>query len=105
LSEIEGVRYQPVADEFEKYLIESTRRQPPASGIPGFIDEQQFANQLGLSRATVRRWRRQGYGPAWIKIGRRDYTRETAAEEFAAAQLAKAEAAAKPRGRGRPRSR
>jgi hypothetical protein len=73
------------------------------SKIPGWITEAQFARQLGLSITTVRRWRRRGYGPTWVKIGRRDYTRETAAADFAAAQLADAEAAAEPRRRGRPR--
>jgi len=79
--------------------------RPPLeeSRIPGLITEAQFARQLGLSIATIRRWRRRGYGPSWVKIGRKDYTRETAAADFAAGLFAKAEAARTPPRRGRPR--
>jgi hypothetical protein len=103
--EIEFGEYKPVSAEIEQYLLRSASRQPAASGIPGWITEQQYADQIGVSLATVRRWRRQHYGPTFVKIGRRDYCRENAAAEFAADQLKKAESAAEPRPRGRPRRR
>jgi hypothetical protein len=103
LREIGFSEYQPVSADIEQYLPGSSR-QPAASGIPGYITERQFADQLGLSIATIRRWRRQGYGPAWVKIGRRDYTRENGAREFADELLGRAQAQREPR-RGRPRAR
>jgi hypothetical protein len=107
-----GETSSPIEDSMERSrrashplsdLLDS-KAQPVASGIPGFISEQEFADQLGLALATIRRWRRTGYGPKFVKIGRRDFCKENAATEFAAEQLAKAEAAAEPRRRGRPRS-
>ena len=105
MSEIEAGHYQPVSAKLDEYLLGSESRQPVANGIPGFITEQQLARQLGLSLVTVRRWRRQRCGPKSVRIGRRDYYRVTAVEEFAAEQLAAAEAAGKPRTRVRPRVR
>jgi hypothetical protein len=75
------------------------------SPVPGFITEQQLADRLGLRLATIRRWKRRGYGPKFVKIGRKDYCKANAVEEFALAELAKAEAAALPHPRGRPRRR
>jgi hypothetical protein len=75
--------------------------QPPserAIGIAGFISEFEFAARLGVQIQTVRRWRRQRYGPSAVAVGKRLYYRENAAQTFAAEQ---AEAA--PRHRGRPR--
>jgi hypothetical protein len=110
------VRYgetpSPIADALTRYglggELAGHNGGPPLedeSKIPGWITEAQFARQLGLSIATVRRWRRRRYGPPWVKIGRRDYTPENAAADFAAGLLAAAEATAQPprRGRGRPR--
>jgi hypothetical protein len=94
--------YTPLSFALEERLLRSACRQP-ASRIPGFITDQQQADRLGVTVSTLRRWRRKGYGPKSVKIGRKDYYPETADAEFAAAQLAEAEAAAEPRGRGRPR--
>jgi len=41
--------------------------------IPGFSDEQKAADELGLVVRTLRSWRRQGKGPAWVKIGKAIY--------------------------------
>jgi hypothetical protein len=71
--------------------------------IEGFVSEAEFANQLNLTLATVRRWRRVGYGPRSVRLGRRDFYRENAVQQFLSEKLAEAEAAAEPRRRGRPR--
>jgi hypothetical protein len=104
------VRYgenSPIADAMERELVEERLRNaihnPARSGIEGFITEFEFATQLGIAVATVRRWRRQRYGPQAVTIGRRFYYRENAASTFAAEEeLKQAERA--PRKRGRPRS-
>ena len=108
MQEAEEGQYQPVSADIDEYLRGQIRHNggPPLEGeskIPGWITEAQFARQLGLSIATVRRWRRRGYGPPWVKIGRRDYTRETAAADFAAELFAKAKAEREPPRRGQPR--
>jgi len=103
----------PIADTLTRYGLGGElaglghNGGPPldgdASKISGFITEHQLARQLGLTLSTIRRWRRQRYGPQAVTIGRRFYYREDAAQTFAAAQLEKAEAAAEPRRRGRQR--
>jgi hypothetical protein len=102
LSEIEETRYEPIRYKFQKWL-DSCRAAPAADGIPGYITEFELAAQLGVAVATVRRWRRQRYGPQAITIGRRFYYQENAAQTFADAQLKRSEAAAHPPRRGRPR--
>jgi hypothetical protein len=62
---------------------------PQEVGIPGFITEAQLAQQLGVRVSTVRRWRKARYGPRFVRIGRRDYCRETAAADFAEELLAR----------------
>jgi hypothetical protein len=113
VSEVEKGRYQPISTNIDEYLGSASARAlighnggPPLedeSKIPGWITEAQFARQLGLSIATVRRWRRRRYGPPWVKIGRKDYTQANAAADFAAELLARRTAAAEVPGRGRPR--
>src|SRR5215472_9391040 len=103
------VRYgetSPIADVLTRYrlggeLAEAGPREE--IGIPGFITEEQLARQLGVALSTVRRWKRRRYGPKFVKLGRKDYCKETAAADFALELMAKAEAAAEPPRRGRPR--
>jgi len=38
--------------------------------IPGYTPEREFADELGVSLDTLRKWRRQGKGPAYIIVGR-----------------------------------
>lgn len=101
-TETEIGEYKSVSAELEKYLLGSTSR-PAASGIQGFITEADFAAQLGVAISTLQRWRYTRHGPRSVKIARRFYYREDAAETFLDEQLKKAETAAKPRRRGRPR--
>jgi hypothetical protein len=105
------VRYgetpSPIADVLERDLLQERLRNavhnPARSGIEGFITEFEFAAQLGVAVTTVRRWRRQRYGPKAIAIGRRFYYRENAAQSFAVDQLKQAEGEREPPRRGRPR--
>src|SRR5262252_6035403 len=97
-----GETPSPIADAMERDLVqERSRNTQTRSGIEGFVTEFEFAAQLGVAVATVRRWRRQRYGPQAVAIGRKFYYREDAASTFAAAQLKQAEAAAEPPRRGR----
>jgi hypothetical protein len=94
------VRYgenTPIADGMMTRLRESVLSEEPA--IPGFISIEQFARQMDVALSTVRRWKARRYGPTFVKIGRKDYCKDTAAADFAAALLAEAA----PRPRGRPR--
>jgi hypothetical protein len=98
LPEVELGHYRPVASSLEE-LFESS--SITTSGIPGYITEVEFAAQIRVAVSTIRRWRRQRYGPQAVAIGRKFYYREDAASTFAAAQLEKTEAAAEPPRRGR----
>jgi len=69
--------------------------------IPGFITEKAQAAKSGVSLATLRRWRKRGYGPRAVRYGRRFLYREDADVEFLA-RVAEAEAQQQPRRRGRP---
>ena len=71
--------------------------------VPGWHDEVEAAELLGESVPTRRRNRKRGIGPRWARHGRRVMHPDGAEAEYLAQQLAKAEAAASPRGRGRPR--
>jgi len=87
----------PIADEMRRLRLASAL-PPEESGISGFISEQQLADQLDLSLATIRRWRRAGYGPISVKIGRVSYYRENAFAEFVEAEMKKATARRQARG-------
>jgi hypothetical protein len=91
------VRYgesTPIADAMTPYRHNLT--DPEETGIPGFITEEQLAQQLGVALSTIRRWKSRRYGPKFVKIGRKDYCKETAAADFAAALLAEAENSGRP---------
>jgi len=38
--------------------------------IAGYTDERQTAEELGVSLRTLRKWRQQGKGPAYVKFAR-----------------------------------
>jgi excisionase family DNA binding protein len=46
------------------------------------ITEAQAAERLGMKPSTLRRWRWEGRGPGFIKIGHRVRYRESEVESF-----------------------
>jgi hypothetical protein len=69
-----------------------------APNLPGYKTEQEQADRLGWSLATLRRYRRMGGGPPFIMLGRRPmYGDDT---EWLAKQAPRP---AEPPRRGRPR--
>src|ERR1700730_10273287 len=72
--------------------------------VPGWHDEVEAAELLGESAPTRRRHRKRGIGPRVGRHARRVMPPDGAEAESLAEQLANAEAAPWPRGRGRPRA-
>ncbi|MPZ16580.1 MAG: helix-turn-helix domain-containing protein [Luteitalea sp.] len=35
------------------------------------VPEDQFADEIGQSKRSIERWRRIGFGPRYVKLGRR----------------------------------
>jgi hypothetical protein len=100
LPNIELGHYRPVSSSLEE-LFESP---PPAtSGIPGYISEDEFARLVNRQPSTLRRSRKQHFGPTAVRIGPDFYYRETAPQDLLDAEMAKAEAERAPPRRGRPR--
>ena len=48
----------------------------------GYIPEAETAAELNLSPRTLRKWRAQGKGPAFVKIGRRVFYRDTSRDAW-----------------------
>lgn len=69
--------------------------------IAGHITEDEQADRVGITKSTLRRWRRGGYGPRQVKIGRFILYPEDADTRFLAEQAIAAEAQHGPRRRGR----
>ncbi len=47
---------------------------PRGNGTPqldAILSEREIANWLGVSTATLQRWRAQGYGPTWMRLSER----------------------------------
>jgi hypothetical protein len=42
----------------------------PAYGADDLLTEQQLADELHKSPATLARWRRRGSGPRWLRVGK-----------------------------------
>jgi hypothetical protein len=88
----------PIADAMRRYG-ESLPDPEDQPAVPGFITIEQFAYQMNVALSTARRWKARGYGPKFIKIGRRDYCLETGAADFVATLFSEAEARDRPRRR------
>lgn len=43
--------------------------QPPA--LPEFVFPEQLSSRIGISVQTLARWRCEGRGPGYVKIGKR----------------------------------
>jgi hypothetical protein len=50
--------------------------------IPGFSDERSTAEELGLRVDALRKWRRQGIGPPYAKIGKQIFYPDEARAEW-----------------------
>ncbi len=46
-----------------------SRRSGPERTLNFLFNEAEVADLLGISPATLRRWRRLGVGPSWCKLG------------------------------------
>jgi excisionase family DNA binding protein len=42
------------------------------------LTEQELADELKVSRRTLQRWRREGTGPNWIRVGKAPRYRRSA---------------------------
>lgn len=40
------------------------------------LTQEELAEYLGLSKPTLQRWRREGYGPKYLRIGKHVYYKE-----------------------------
>jgi excisionase family DNA binding protein len=38
--------------------------------VPELLTQQQLAEELQVSVRTLERWRREGAGPPWVRVGR-----------------------------------
>ena len=45
------------------------------TGMPALLKSKDVAKALGVSEATLSRWRAQGKGPVWINLGMPRYHR------------------------------
>ena len=84
--------------------IADHRKQMKSPNITGHITEDEQAERIGVTKSTLRRWRRRGYGPKHVRIGRVILYTEDADARFLAEQAAAAENQDQTRGRGRSRA-
>ena len=49
--------------------MDAPRQSAPASAPWRYLDENATADALGVSPRTLQRWRRDGGGPAYIRVG------------------------------------
>ena len=57
-------------DASHRRLGESRRESAGESSVPELLTQQQLANELEVSVRTLERWRREGTGPSWVRVGR-----------------------------------
>ena len=50
--------------------------------LDGYVSEREAAPELKKCQRTMQRWRRQGIGPPWTKIGNRIYYRVDAVKRW-----------------------
>jgi hypothetical protein len=66
-----------------KQLAKQRAKRKRIAHIPGgYIPEAEIAAELNLSPRTLRKWRAQGEGPPFIKIGRRIFYRDASRETW-----------------------
>jgi len=54
--------------------------------LDGFLSEQAFADEIGRAVITLRLWRRKGYGPPFVRVGKTPYYDVEKARHWIAAQ-------------------
>ena len=62
---------------------ETTVHDGSKSGHDGLLDSKAAGAWLGVTPYTMRRWRCEGKGPRWVKIGRLARYRRADLERFA----------------------
>jgi hypothetical protein len=60
----------------------------PDHGPNDLLTEQQLADELHKSRATLARWRRTGAGPRWLRVGKTPMYRWTEVKRWLEDQTA-----------------
>jgi hypothetical protein len=50
--------------------------------IPGYTPEAGMAEQLGVAVRTLRKWRQQGLGPAYVKFGKQVHYRDASRDAW-----------------------
>jgi hypothetical protein len=50
--------------------------------VPGYLREAEMAEQLGVAVRTLRKWRQQGFGPAYTKFGKQVYYRDVSRDAW-----------------------
>jgi hypothetical protein len=61
------------------FSIQQKFAEQRTSILDSFLDEQQLADQLGVKRSTLARWRRLAIGPPFVRKGKAPlYDRESA---------------------------
>jgi predicted site-specific integrase-resolvase len=56
----------------------SDRERKRVARIEGYTPERQTAERLGFALRTMRKWRHNGVGPAYVKFGRQIHYRDEA---------------------------
>ena len=72
---------------FRSSLSQSTGVELPSTNIDPLYAEEGAATYLGgedrpIARRTLQRWRHEGVGPAWIRVGRLIRYRKSALDAF-----------------------
>ncbi len=76
----------------KRKITQRERRAPRIGGL--LMDGEGAARELGISRRSLERWRLEGTGPVWVKVGRLCmYRREDLAAFVARHRIATSEGA------------
>lgn len=54
--------------------------------LSDYLDEDQMAHELGVTKRTLAMWRNKRRGPAWTKLGRKVVYRRGAVAEWITSQ-------------------
>jgi hypothetical protein len=71
-----------MSERHRKQRAPRLRRKRIAHIPGGYIPEAEMAEQLNAAVRTLRKWRAQGKGPAYIKIGKHIFYRDTSRDTW-----------------------